>query len=92
MSPIGPSAVSIGGPRTPDNRGNTYPLPLWAPSGNPKDFIMGGGASWDCNNTGGPTQQYVGGGPPCWLDTPPGQLLGQPQQFPHVTATTYSNK
>ena len=92
VSPLGPDALSIGGPRTPDNRGNTYPLPLWAPSGNPKDFIMGGGASWDCNNTGGPTQQYVGGGPPCWLDTPPGQLLGQPQQFPHVTATTYSNK
>jgi hypothetical protein len=92
VSPLGPDALAIGGPRTPDNRGNTYPLPLWAPSGNPKDFIMGGAASWDCNNTGGPTQDTVGGGPPCWIDTPPGALLGQPQPFPHVTAKTYSNK
>jgi ABC-type transporter Mla subunit MlaD len=92
ISPLGAGALSIGGPRTQDNRGNTYPLPLWAPSGNPKDFIMGGGASWDCNNVGGPTQQFVGGGPPCWTDTPPGQLLGQSQPFPHVTATTFSNK
>ncbi len=92
VSPLGANALAIGGPRTPDNRGNTYPLPLWAPSGNPKDFIMGGAASWDCNNTGGPTQAHVGGGPPCWEDTPPGALLGQPQKFPHVTATTYSNK
>jgi hypothetical protein len=92
LSPLGPNALSIGGPRTPDNRGNTYPLPLWAPSGNPKDFIMGGGASWDCNNTGGPTQAFVGGGPPCWTDTPPGALLGQPQPFPHVLPKTYSNQ
>jgi phospholipid/cholesterol/gamma-HCH transport system substrate-binding protein len=90
VSPIGISALAIGGPRTPANRGNTYPQPLWAPSGNPKDFIMGGGASWDCNNTGG--DPNAGGNSPCWVDTPPGQLLGQPQPFPHVTATTYSNK
>jgi phospholipid/cholesterol/gamma-HCH transport system substrate-binding protein len=92
VSPLGADALSIGGPRGQDNRGNVYPLPLWAPSGNPKDFIMGGAASWDCNNVGGPTQSFVGGGPPCWLDTPPGQLLGQPQPFPHVNATTFSNK
>ena len=90
VSPIGPSAVSIGGPRTPDNRGNTYPLPLWAPSGNPKDFIMGGGASWDCNNTGG--NPNAGNNSPCWVDTPPGQLLGQPQPFPHITETKYPSK
>jgi hypothetical protein len=34
----------------------------------------------------------VGGGPPCWVATPPGSLLGQPQAFPHVTAATYSSK
>jgi hypothetical protein len=87
VSPIGPSALSIGGPRTPDNRGNTYPLPLWAPSGNPKDFIMGGGASWDCNNTGG--NPNAGNNSPCWVDTPPGQLLGQPQPFPHINEYKY---
>jgi ABC-type transporter Mla subunit MlaD len=90
VSPIGPSALSIGGPRTPDNRGNTYPLPLWAPSGNPKDFIMGGGASWDCNNTGG--NPNAGNNSPCWVDTPPGQLLSQPQPFPHINETKYPSK
>jgi virulence factor Mce-like protein len=92
VSPVGADALSIGGPRTPDNRGNTYQLGLWSASGNPKDFIMGGAPSWDCGNTGGPTQAFVGGGPPCWVDTPPGQLLGQPQAFPHVNRATFSNK
>ncbi len=94
MSPLGPDTLSLGNTRTADNRGNTYPPPLWAPSGNPAGYFGNGTAlpSWDCNNTGGPTQQYVGGGPPCWVDTPPGSLLGQSNAFPHITADQYSSK
>lgn len=91
MSPLGPDTLSLSPTRTADNRGNTYPQPLWAPSGNPLDAVYGALPSWDCNNTGGPTQADVGGGPPCWVDTPPGALLGQSNPFPHITADQYSS-
>ncbi len=92
MSPLGADFLSLGGNRTPDNRGNTYQPPLWTPSGNPQALQNGALPSWDCGNTGGPTTQDVGGGPPCWVATPPSSLLGQSQPFPHVTAAQYSSK
>ncbi len=92
MSPLGPDTLSLGGNRTPDNRGNVYPPPLWTPSGTPEDLVKGAMPSWDCNNTGGPTSADVGGGPPCWVATPPGSLLGQSNSFPHITAAKYSSK
>jgi phospholipid/cholesterol/gamma-HCH transport system substrate-binding protein len=92
MSPLGLDTVTLGGNRTADNRGNVYPPPLWTPSGDPQALQNGALPSWDCANTGGPTTQDVGGGPPCWVATPPSSLLGQPQPFPHVTAAQYSSK
>lgn len=92
MSPLGPDLLALSPTRTPDNRGNVYPPPLWTLSGTPEDLVKGAMPAWDCANTGGPTSQDVGGGPPCWVDTPPGHLLGQPQPFPHVTAAEYSSR
>jgi phospholipid/cholesterol/gamma-HCH transport system substrate-binding protein len=92
MSPLGPDMITLNSNRSADNRGNVYPPPLWTPSGTPEDLQKGAMPSWDCNNTGGPTSQDVGGGPPCWVATPPGSLLGQPQAFPHVLAAKYSSK
>jgi phospholipid/cholesterol/gamma-HCH transport system substrate-binding protein len=92
MSPLGQDTVSLSDTRSSDNRGNVYPNPLWTPSGTPEDLVKGAMPSWDCGNTGGQTSQDVGGGPPCWVDTPPGALLGQSQAFPHVNAAKYSSK
>jgi phospholipid/cholesterol/gamma-HCH transport system substrate-binding protein len=92
MSPLGQDTVSLFGDRTGDNRGNVYPGPLWTPSGGPADLTNGALPSWDCANTGGPTTADTGGGPPCWVATPPGQLLGESTKFPQVKAATYSSK
>ncbi len=94
MSPLGPDFLSLSPTRTPGLRGNVYPPPLWAPSGNPAGYFGHGTAlpSWDCNNVGGQSSTPVGGGPPCWVDTPPGSLLGQSNAFPHITADQYSSK
>jgi virulence factor Mce-like protein len=108
FQPIGPETLSLAASRDPQNRGNTYPQPLWL--ADPKSFSAGGKypgsfalQSWDCNNTGAPgdgSQPTSGptstatqlGTPACWVQPPLGQLLGQPQKFPHVTQAHYSNK
>jgi phospholipid/cholesterol/gamma-HCH transport system substrate-binding protein len=94
MSPLGPDTISLAGfsnGRTKDNRGNTYPWPLWLPSGLPEDFIKGDLPAWDCNNTGGDNSAHLGN-PSCWVQPFPGHLLGQSREFPHITQSHYSSR
>jgi ABC-type transporter Mla subunit MlaD len=94
FQPIGPESLSFNANRNPENRGNTYPPPLWL--SDPKDFSAGGKypgsfalPAWDCNNTGAPGDGSRPAGPgtssattlampACWVAPPLGPLVGQP--------------
>jgi phospholipid/cholesterol/gamma-HCH transport system substrate-binding protein len=108
FGPVGPETLSLAPTRDPQNRGNTYPPPLWL--ANPLAFSAGGKypgsfalPSWDCNNTGAPgdgsrpassdqTTLLHLGTPACWVAPPLGNLVGQSGKFPHITAAQYSSK
>jgi phospholipid/cholesterol/gamma-HCH transport system substrate-binding protein len=106
FSPSGPETFSFQGQQTgrdANNRGNTYPAPLWLPSGNygPSDFANGDMPAWDCRNTGakgngttnGSTSQT--GQPsaeqPCWVQP---VLRGSPGKYliPRLYTHTFSSK
>jgi phospholipid/cholesterol/gamma-HCH transport system substrate-binding protein len=96
FGPTGAETLSFFSNREPNNRGNTYPPPLWLASimpGSPGKPINDWGLpSWDCNNTGG--QHPSTGNPPtgiqsCWVAHPPGSIGSQ---IPHITAAQYSSK
>jgi phospholipid/cholesterol/gamma-HCH transport system substrate-binding protein len=105
FGPVGAETLSINPKRDPDNRGNTYPPPLWL--ANPKDFSAGGKfpgsfafPSWDCTNAGGekpasgtPTQ-FTQGQQACWVAPNISNLIGQnnASRFPHVNQAHYSSK
>jgi phospholipid/cholesterol/gamma-HCH transport system substrate-binding protein len=107
FGPVGPETLSFAPTRDADNRGNTYPPPLWL--ADPRAFSAGGRfpgsfalPSWDCNNTGAPgdggkgasgvASQLAQGQQACWASPPLGPLVGQTGKFPHLTAATYSSK
>ncbi|MGI8507579.1 MAG: MlaD family protein [Solirubrobacteraceae bacterium] len=93
FGPVGPETLSYQSTRDKDNRGNTYPPPLWL--ADPRAFSAGGNfpgsfalPSWDCNNTGG--EKAAGAAPPvglagnltqgaqaCWVAPSVAALLGQ---------------
>jgi phospholipid/cholesterol/gamma-HCH transport system substrate-binding protein len=93
FGPVGAETLSFAANRDADNRGNTYPPPLWL--SDPRAFTAGGDypgsfayPSWDCNNTGasgngqepaGSTvpSQFVPGTQACWVAPPLSNLLGQ---------------
>ena len=92
FGPVGPETLSFAANRDSDNRGNTYPLPLWL--ADPRAFSAGGKfpgsfalPSWDCNNTGAPGNgekpasgvptQFTQGGQACWVQPPLDSLVGQ---------------
>jgi virulence factor Mce-like protein len=92
FGPVGPETLSFAANRSSDNRGNTYPLPLWL--ADPRAFSAGGKypgsfalPSWDCNNTGaggngekpatGAPTQFTQGGQACWVQPPLDSLVGQ---------------
>jgi phospholipid/cholesterol/gamma-HCH transport system substrate-binding protein len=105
FGPVGPETLSFAANRSSDNRGNTYPPPLWL--SDPRIFSAGGNfpgsfayPSWDCGNAGGqhgasgsPTQ-FTQGQQACWQAPPLSQLIGQnnASRFPHIVPFTYSNK
>ncbi|MEA2210566.1 MAG: phospholipid/cholesterol/gamma-HCH transport system substrate-binding protein [Solirubrobacteraceae bacterium] len=105
FGPTGAETLSFAANRDPDNRGNTYPPPLWL--SDPRAFTAGGNfpgsfafPSWDCTNAGGnkpasgtPTQ-FTQGQQACWQAPPLSQLLGQnnASRFPQVKAAKYSKK
>jgi phospholipid/cholesterol/gamma-HCH transport system substrate-binding protein len=93
FSPVGPETLSFAPARDANNRGNTYPPPLWLADPNVlrKDNLP----SWDCNNTGsGPVSAINApaplGRPACWVAPPlPG---ARPGQIPHIQPAKYSSK
>lgn len=99
FGPSGNETLSFQPTRDPNNRGNTYPEPLWLPAGEPKDFTLGNLPAWDCRNTGakgsGATDGSTGqtGQPtaeqPCWVQP---RLKGAPGKYkiPAITARTFS--
>jgi hypothetical protein len=106
FGPVGPETLSFQTNRDSDNRGNTYPPPLWLSS--PASFSAGGRfpgsfalPSWDCNNTGAPGNgekpasgvpgQFTQGQQACWVAPPLGALVGQKNRFPHIKQAHYSS-
>ncbi len=92
FGPVGAETLSLASNRDSDNRGNTYPPPLWL--ANPAAFAAGGKfpgsfalPSWDCTNSGaagngdkaasGTPSQFVQGSQACWTAPPLNGLLGQ---------------
>jgi phospholipid/cholesterol/gamma-HCH transport system substrate-binding protein len=95
FGPVGPETLSFAPNRDPNNRGNTYPNPLWG--ADPRDLSNNIAASWDCNNTGAPgngTEPASGSGPgstmACWV-APPQPGAPGPSKNPTIAAATYPN-
>ncbi|MBV9750689.1 MAG: hypothetical protein JO157_17930 [Acetobacteraceae bacterium] len=93
FAPAGPETSSYASTRDANNRGNTYPPPLWL--SNPLAFSAGGSfpgsftfPAWDC--PGGGPRAASGTNEACWLAPPQGPLLRQPQRFAHVNQASYS--
>ena len=106
FGPVGPETLSFSTNRDSDNRGNTYPPPLWL--ADPQIFTAGGKfpgsfalPAWDCNNTGhgeqpasGSPTQFTQGQQACWVAPPLDNLIGQnnASRFPQIKAAHYSSK
>jgi phospholipid/cholesterol/gamma-HCH transport system substrate-binding protein len=103
FGPSGPETLSFDANRDANNRGNTYPAPLWL--GDPANFTANGQGNtsfifpaWDCRNTGAagegdkPADTASGtGSPACWTQPP---LPGAPGKYKiaALTAAKYSKK
>jgi len=97
FSPTGAETLSLAPNRDSNNRGNTYPGPVWL--ANPQIFTKGNFPAWDCKNTGAGGDGSVGAsgsaGTPgsqeaCWVaPTLPG---AQPGQIPHLLQASYPSK
>ncbi|MGI8428522.1 MAG: MlaD family protein [Solirubrobacteraceae bacterium] len=94
-----------GATRNANNRGNTYPPPLWL--ADPRNFSAGGNfpgsfalPSWDCRNTGAGGDGSVAanslpaplGREACWVAPPLGPLVGQPGKFPQILSAKYPSR
>ncbi len=99
FSPTGPETLSFAANRDANNRGNTYPAPLW--QADPRNPQNGNFASWDCKNTGAPGDgSEPASGPPapapgsteaCWV-APALPGASGPSQIPHILAAQYPDK
>ncbi len=92
FGPTGNETLSFQPTRDANNRGNTYPEPLWLPAGEPKDFTLGNLPAWDCRNTGAGGSGATKGGSglqPCWVQSP---IKGAPGQYkiPALKAQRFS--
>jgi phospholipid/cholesterol/gamma-HCH transport system substrate-binding protein len=98
FSPVGSETLSFAANRDSDNRGNTYPGPVWL--ANAENFSKGNFPSWDCKNTGAggdgsePSNGIPAGAPgseeSCWVA--PALPGAQPGEIPHLLAATYPDK
>jgi phospholipid/cholesterol/gamma-HCH transport system substrate-binding protein len=92
FGPVGAETLSFSTNRDSDNRGNTYPPPLWLADS--KSFSGGGRfpgsfalPAWDCNNTGAPGNgekpasgtptMFTQGQQACWVAPALNNLIGQ---------------
>jgi ABC-type transporter Mla subunit MlaD len=90
FGPSGNETLSFQPTRDPNNRGNTYPDPLFGV--NPNNFTQDDLGAWDCNNSGvhGPQGDQPSGSPACWLAPRPSRFLrNQKQKFPHLLQAKY---
>ena len=93
FAPTGPETLSFAPQRDPNNRGNTYPPPLWL--ANAQNLIKGTFPAWDCNNTGAPGNgerpaDTTTGTQACWVAPP---LPGAPRgKIPRIKQAAYSKK
>jgi phospholipid/cholesterol/gamma-HCH transport system substrate-binding protein len=104
VGPVGPETLSLNPRRDPNNRGNTYPDPIWL-----SQIFSAGGRfpgdwglpSWDCNNTGGqhPSSSGPTGQQACWVQPPvagakpgTGVVGAKPGQIPHILKAHYTGK
>jgi phospholipid/cholesterol/gamma-HCH transport system substrate-binding protein len=93
FAPTGPETLSLAPQRDPNNRGNTYPPPLWL--GDAQNLIKGNFPSWDCSNTGAPgngsrSADPATSTPACWVAPPlPG---AKPGKIPEIRQAAYSSK
>jgi len=93
FGPAGPETLAFYTNRDANNRGNTYPSPLWlsqvfnAGGNYPGDWAF---PAWDCRNTGGnhPSSSSLQA---CWTQP---QQSGAPGQYkvPAIPQATYSSK
>jgi phospholipid/cholesterol/gamma-HCH transport system substrate-binding protein len=93
FQPQGAETLGIYQNRDANNRGNTYPSPLWL--ANPQDLSKGDFPAWDCNNAGG-EHGPVGTDPTngqqaCWVQP---KLPGAQSQYsiPHILQAHYPSK
>jgi len=95
FGPVGPETLSLGASnRDANNRGDTYPNPLWL--ADPEDLVQNIAGSWDCRNTGAPgngsetnsNAPGPAGHPACWVQPrlPGAKALYQiPHLVPSIT-------
>ena len=92
FQPTGTETFALYRNRDPNNRGNTYPPPLWL--ADPQVFVRGNFAAWDCKNAGG---EHPATGPPpngqmaCWVAPPLPGAKGR-YQIPHLLQAHYPGK
>jgi virulence factor Mce-like protein len=94
FGPTGNETLGVYQNRDPNNRGNTYPPPVWL--ANQQNAARGTFQAWDCNNTAG-EHPATGSDPThgqqaCWVAPPLGNLIKQPQKFPHVLQAHYPSR
>jgi phospholipid/cholesterol/gamma-HCH transport system substrate-binding protein len=99
FGPIGPETMSFAPNRDSNNRGNTYPNPLYG--ADQRNFIFGEPGAWDCKNTGAPGDgsQPASGGPAgtpgsteaCWV-APPQPGAPGPSKNPNIGPASYPSK
>ncbi len=92
FQPTGPETLALYTNRDANNRGNTYPPPLWL--ADPRDLSKGNFPSWDCKSTdaggnGSVSANPTAGQPACWVAP---LLPGAPglYQIPHIGKAHYS--
>jgi virulence factor Mce-like protein len=93
FGPTGAETFGIYQNRDKNNRGNTYPDPLWL--ANPQNLQKGDFPAWDCNNAGG-QHPTVGSDPTtgeqaCWVQPKLPGAKGQ-YQIPHILQAHYPSK
>jgi hypothetical protein len=99
FSPNGPETLSFAPNRDPNNRGDTYPTPLWL--ADPNVAAKSNYPSWDCRNTGAGGDGSVssnglpagtpGSQEACWV-APPQPGAPAPSTSPHILAKQYPSK
>jgi phospholipid/cholesterol/gamma-HCH transport system substrate-binding protein len=94
FGPTGAETFGIYPNRDANNRGNTYPAPLWL--ANPQNLKRGDFPAWDCKNAGGEhgpigTDPTSGGQQACWVQP---KLPGAKSQYqiPHILKARYPSK